>query len=67
MNLIRRFFVGRELDLKQFVFAETNGIGQNLAGVFGEGVAQGRGGFAFSDALKGKGGVFGLFSGKRPQ
>lgn len=34
----------------------ANGIGPNLAGVFGEGVAQGRGGFAFSDALKGKGG-----------
>jgi cytochrome c len=34
----------------------ANGIGPNLAGVFGEAVAQGRGGFAFSDALKGKGG-----------
>ncbi len=34
----------------------ANGIGPNLAGVFGEGVAQGRGGYAFSDALKAKGG-----------
>ena len=34
----------------------ANGIGPNLAGVFGEGVASGRGGYAFSDALKGKGG-----------
>ncbi|HCF25020.1 MULTISPECIES: c-type cytochrome [unclassified Novosphingobium] len=33
-----------------------NGIGPNLAGVMGEGVAQGRGGYAFSDALKAKGG-----------
>ena len=34
----------------------ANGIGPNLAGVYGEGVAQGRGGYAFSDALKSKGG-----------
>lgn len=34
----------------------ANGIGPNLAGVFGEDVAQGRGGYAFSDALKAKGG-----------
>lgn len=34
----------------------ASGIGPNLAGVFGEGVAQGRGGYAFSDALKAKGG-----------
>ena len=34
----------------------ANGIGPNLAGVYGEGVAQGRGGYAFSDALKTKGG-----------
>jgi cytochrome c len=36
----------------------ANGIGPNLAGVFGEAVGQGRGGFAFSDALKGKGGTW---------
>ena len=34
----------------------ANGIGPNLAGVFGEAIGQGRGGFAFSDGLKGKGG-----------
>jgi cytochrome c len=34
----------------------ANGIGPNLYGVVGEAAAQGRGGFAFSDALKGKGG-----------
>lgn len=34
----------------------ANGIGPNLAGIYGEGVAQGRGGYAFSDALKTKGG-----------
>ncbi len=34
----------------------ANGIGPNLAGVYGEAVASGRGGFAFSDALKAKGG-----------
>ncbi len=33
-----------------------NGIGPNLWGVVGEGQAQGRGGYAFSDALKAKGG-----------
>ncbi len=36
----------------------ANGIGPNLAGVMGEGVAQGRGGYAFSDALKAKGGTW---------
>ncbi len=34
----------------------ANGIGPNLHGVLGEGIAQGRGGFAFSDALKKVGG-----------
>jgi cytochrome c len=34
----------------------ANGIGPNLYGVLGDAVAQGRGGFAFSDALKAKGG-----------
>jgi cytochrome c len=34
----------------------ANGIGPNLNGVVGEAVATGRGGFAFSDALKAKGG-----------
>ncbi|MDE2436853.1 MAG: c-type cytochrome [Sphingomonadales bacterium] len=34
----------------------ANGIGPNLAGIYGDSVAQGRGGFAFSDALKAKGG-----------
>lgn len=34
----------------------ANGIGPNLYAVMGEGIASGRGGFAFSDALKGKGG-----------
>ena len=34
----------------------ANGIGPNLAGVFGEAAAQGRGGYAFSDGLKAKGG-----------
>ncbi|MCE2842098.1 MAG: cytochrome c family protein [Novosphingobium sp.] len=34
----------------------ANGIGPNLYAVMGEGVAQGRGGFAFSDALKTHGG-----------
>ena len=34
----------------------ANGMGPNLAGIFGEAVAQGRGGFAFSDGLKAKGG-----------
>lgn len=36
----------------------ANGIGPNLNGVAGEGVAQGRGGFAFSDALKSHGGTW---------
>lgn len=34
----------------------ANGIGPNLHGVVGEAIGQGAGGFAFSDALKGKGG-----------
>ena len=34
----------------------ANGIGPNLWGTLGEGVAQGKGGYAFSDALKGVGG-----------
>ena len=34
----------------------ANGTGPNLYGVVGEAVGQGAGGFAFSDALKGKGG-----------
>lgn len=33
-----------------------NGIGPNLHGVVGEAIGQGAGGFAFSDALKSKGG-----------
>jgi len=36
----------------------ANGIGPNLFGVAGEAVATGRGGFAFSDALKGHGGTW---------
>jgi cytochrome c len=34
----------------------ANGMGPNLAGVYGDSIGQGRGGFAFSDSLKGKGG-----------
>ncbi|WP_091142935.1 cytochrome c family protein [Novosphingobium sp. CF614] len=34
----------------------ANGIGPNLHGIVGEGIGQGAGGFAFSDALKSKGG-----------
>ena len=34
----------------------TNGIGPNLYATVGEGIGQGKGGFAFSDALKSKGG-----------
>jgi len=34
----------------------ANGIGPNLAKVVGDDIAKGRGGFAFSDALKAKGG-----------
>lgn len=34
----------------------ANGIGPNLYATVGEGVAQGKGGFAFSEALKSKGG-----------
>lgn len=33
-----------------------NGIGPNLAGIVGDAIAQGRGGYAFSDALKGHSG-----------
>jgi cytochrome c len=36
----------------------ANGIGPNLYGVVGDHVAEGRGGFAFSDALKSKGGTW---------
>ena len=36
----------------------ANGIGPNLHGVMGESVATGRGGFAFSDALKSHGGTW---------
>ncbi|MBW8753623.1 MAG: cytochrome c family protein [Sphingomonadales bacterium] len=36
----------------------ANGIGPNLYGVVGDHVAEGRGGFAFSDALKAKGGTW---------
>ena len=34
----------------------ANGIGPNLYGTMGEGIGQGKGGFAFTDALKGVGG-----------
>ena len=34
----------------------ANGIGPNLWGTMGEAIGTGKGGFAFSDALKGKGG-----------
>ena len=34
----------------------ANGIGPNLYGTLGEPIGQGKGGFAFSDALKGVGG-----------
>jgi len=36
----------------------ANGIGPNLYATLGEAVAQGKGGFAFSDALKGVGGTW---------
>ena len=36
----------------------ANGTGPNLYGVMGEAVATGRGGYAFSDALRGKGGTW---------
>jgi len=36
----------------------ANGIGPNLYHTLGEGVGQGKGGFAFSDALKGVGGTW---------
>jgi len=36
----------------------ANGIGPNLWATMGEGIAQGKGGFAFSDSLKGKGGTW---------
>jgi cytochrome c len=35
-----------------------NRIGPNLYGIFGDEIAHGRGGFAFSDALSGKGGTW---------
>jgi len=38
----------------------ANGIGPNLYHIVGDAVAEGRGGFAFSDALKGKGGKWGF-------
>ncbi len=38
----------------------ANGIGPNLYGIVGDNVAEGRGGFAFSDALKSKGGKWGF-------
>ncbi len=34
----------------------ANGLGPNLYGILGDEIGHGRGGFAFSDALKGKGG-----------
>ena len=36
----------------------ANGIGPNLYGTMGEGIGQGKGGFAFTDALKGVGGTW---------
>lgn len=36
----------------------ANGIGPNLYATVGEGIGQGKGGFAFSDALKSKGGTW---------
>jgi cytochrome c len=36
----------------------ANGIGPNLYGIVGDKAAEGRGGFAFSDALKAKGGTW---------
>jgi cytochrome c len=36
----------------------ANGIGPNLFGTVGEAIGQGKGGFAFSEALKGKGGAW---------
>ncbi|MFD1613330.1 c-type cytochrome [Sphingomonas tabacisoli] len=36
----------------------ANGVGPNLWGVVGEAIGQGAGGFAFSDALKSKGGAW---------
>lgn len=38
----------------------ANGIGPNLYATVGEGIAEGKGGFAFSDALKAKGGKWGF-------
>lgn len=38
----------------------ANGIGPNLYATLGEGIGQGKGGFAFSDALKGVGGNWDL-------
>lgn len=36
----------------------ANGIGPNLYGTMGEGIGQGKGGYAFSDSLKSKGGTW---------
>jgi cytochrome c len=36
----------------------ANGIGPNLYGIVGDKIAEGRGGFAFSDGLKAKGGTW---------
>lgn len=36
----------------------ANGVGPNLWGTLGEAIAQGKGGFAFSEALKAKGGTW---------
>ena len=36
----------------------ANGIGPNLYGTMGEGIGQGKGGFAFTDAIKGVGGTW---------
>ncbi|MES2057722.1 MAG: cytochrome c family protein [Pseudomonadota bacterium] len=38
----------------------ANGIGPNLYATLGEGIAEGKGGFAFSDALKSHGGKWGF-------
>ncbi|MGY4399106.1 cytochrome c [Sphingomonas sp. UYAg733] len=38
----------------------ANGIGPNLYGTLGEGIAEGKAGFAFSDALKSHGGKWGF-------
>ena len=38
----------------------ANGVGPNLYATLGEGIAQGKAGFAFSEALKAKGGTWGF-------